>query len=118
MSIAEIIKTECKSRKIPVSRLERDLGFCNGYVRGLKDKIPLDRAKEISEYLHIPLSTLMEDETISINDGHYIDPEVIALSHEMATRPELAVLISSAKTLDKEDLDFINQTIEHMKKKY
>ena len=37
MSIAETIKLECKKQKIAVSKMEKDLGFCNGYVnKGIK----------------------------------------------------------------------------------
>ena len=117
MSISDVIKTECKNQKIAVSKLERDLGFCNGYVRGLKDKIPLYRAKVISEYLHIPLSSLMEQEFNEGEGEYYMDPEVAALAEEMAKRPELKVLLSASRDISKEDLEFVNQLVQKMAQK-
>lgn len=36
MNTIERVKAICESRKIPISRLERDCGFGNGYFRQLK----------------------------------------------------------------------------------
>lgn len=114
MTTIDRIKSICTAKGIAIAKLERDLGFSNGVI-SKSDTIKDTRLLEIAEYLDVPASLLLGEQP---EHGHYIDPEVIALSHEMATRPELAVLLSGAKTLNKDDLDFINQTIEHMKKKY
>ena len=54
MTYANKIKALCKQKNIPVSRLEKDLGFSNGYVITLKDKMPTDRAVMIAEYFGLP----------------------------------------------------------------
>ncbi len=36
MTSVERVKAICKGRKIPISRLEKDLGFGNGYIGQLK----------------------------------------------------------------------------------
>lgn len=36
MTSVERVKTICKERKIPLSRLERECGFANGYISQLK----------------------------------------------------------------------------------
>lgn len=36
MTSVERIRNLCKERKIPISRLERDLGFANGYIGQLR----------------------------------------------------------------------------------
>ena len=60
MNSVDIIKKVCKERKIPLSRLERDLGYGNGYVGQLrKGTIPSDRAIEIANYLNIDLQYLL-----------------------------------------------------------
>lgn len=42
MNCVERVKQICKERKIPISKLEKDLGFSNGYVGQLKkDPSPL-----------------------------------------------------------------------------
>ena len=56
-------------RKIPISKLERDCGFSNGYIRKLKEgKFPSDRLLLISQYLDLPISYLIGEEGNSPND--------------------------------------------------
>lgn len=112
MSIADVIKAECKNQKIPVSRMEKDLGFCNGYVRGLKDKIPLDRAKEISEYLGIPLSNLMDD--VQTGESYFLDPEALKYAEELRTNRELKALFDVARDMPKEKLEAIYNLLKNM----
>lgn len=60
MNSVDIIKKICKERKIPISRLERDLGYGNGYIGQLrKGTVPSDRAVEIAKYLEIDLQYLL-----------------------------------------------------------
>lgn len=52
MNSVERVKFICKQRKIPISKLEKDLGFSNGYIGQLRKGIfPADRLAQISEYL-------------------------------------------------------------------
>jgi len=52
MNSVERVKIICKQRKIPISKLEKDLGFSNGYIGQLRKGIfPADRLAQISEYL-------------------------------------------------------------------
>lgn len=63
MNSVDKVKAICKSRKIPISRLERDLGFANAYISQLtKGKIPTDRLLAISKYLDIPFEELLGDD--------------------------------------------------------
>lgn len=60
MNSVDLIKKICKERKIPISRLERDLGYGNGYISQLrKGTVPSDRAVEIANYLNIDLQHLL-----------------------------------------------------------
>lgn len=62
MDSVEKVKSICKQRKIPISRLERDLGFSNGYIGQLRKGVfPSDRLIEIANYLDVPLSSLLGD---------------------------------------------------------
>ena len=63
MNTVDKVKSLCKTRKIPISRLERDLGFSNGYIGQLKKgTFPNDRLVAISDYLKIPNDELLGDE--------------------------------------------------------
>ena len=60
MNSVELIKKICKERKIPISRLERELGYGNGYIGQLrKGTLPTDRAIEIASYLDIEVAFLL-----------------------------------------------------------
>lgn len=60
MNSVELIKKICKERNIPISRLERELGYGNGYISQLrKGTLPSDRAVEIAGYLSIDLQYLL-----------------------------------------------------------
>ena len=74
MNSVELVKSICKERKIPISKLERDLGYANGYIGQLrKGTFPSNRLVEIAQYLSIPTSYLMtggnENEKAPTEDG-------------------------------------------------
>lgn len=60
MNAVERVKKICKERKIPISHIERDLGFANGYIGQLKKgSFPSDRLLKIAEYLQVDPEYLM-----------------------------------------------------------
>lgn len=60
MNCVEKIKVICKERKIPISKLEKDLGFSNGYIGQLrKGTMPADRLMLVADYLGVTASFLM-----------------------------------------------------------
>ena len=63
MNTVERIKSICKERKIPISRLESELNFGNAYISGLKKgTVPADRLKLIAEYLGLSINYLITGE--------------------------------------------------------
>lgn len=63
MTSVEKVKEICKKRKIPISKLEKDLGFANGYVGQLKKgTFPGDRLAAISKYLLVSTEYLLGEE--------------------------------------------------------
>ena len=62
MNSVDLVKKICKERRIPISRLERECGFSNGYIKGLtKGKFPSTRLQTIADYLEVPISFLIGD---------------------------------------------------------
>lgn len=60
MNAVERVKTICKERKIPISKLESDCGFANGYIGQLRKGVfPDDRILKIAEYLNVSADYLM-----------------------------------------------------------
>lgn len=63
MNSVERTKQICKERKIPISKLERDLGYSNGYISQLRKGVfPADRLAEIANYLSVSTTYLMTGE--------------------------------------------------------
>ena len=54
------VREICKQKKIPVSKLEKDCGFSNGYLNPKKaTKIPYERALVIAEYLNVNVEKIL-----------------------------------------------------------
>lgn len=63
MNSVERVRTICKERKIPISKLESDLGFSNGYVGQLRKGVfPADRLAKIANYLEVSTDYLLTGE--------------------------------------------------------
>lgn len=60
MNSVERVRQICKERKIPISKLESDLGFSNGYIGQLRKGVfPADRLSKIANYLEVTIDYLM-----------------------------------------------------------
>lgn len=69
MTTVERVKAICKERKIPISRLERDLRFANGYIGQLKKgTFPDDRLSAIADYLNVQVSYLTGESEYKTQD--------------------------------------------------
>lgn len=75
MTSVERVKQLCKERKIPVARLERELGFSNGYIAQLRrGTFPAERLAAIAEYFGCDVEYLMygkekEKPTVKVDSG-------------------------------------------------
>lgn len=59
----EYVREVCQQRKIPVSVLEKECGFSNGYLKPRKlQKIPYERALKIANYLNLSVDFLLTGE--------------------------------------------------------
>ena len=93
MNSVERVKTICKDRKIPISKLERDLGYSNGYIGQLrKGTFPNDRLKEIAEYLEVSIDYLMTGKEKEGGETYYINEETRAIAQEIFEKKELRML--------------------------
>lgn len=76
MNSVDRVKKICKERKIPISKLERELGFSNGYISQLKKGVfPSDRLILIANYLQVSTEFLMngvDDDGLTDKDNRDI----------------------------------------------
>lgn len=63
MNCVDRVKEICKQRKIAISKLEKDLGFSNGYVGQLRKGVfPADRLARIANYFGVSIDYLLTGE--------------------------------------------------------
>lgn len=118
MDSVELVKKICKERKIPISRLEKDCGFSNGYIRKLQEgKFPSDRLFIIAEYLNLPISYLMTGEEQESESGYYLDKETADMAQQIFENKNLRVLFDAAKDASPEDLKTTHDMLMALKKK-
>lgn len=121
MNSVELIKKICKERKIPISKLERDLGYGNGYINQLKKgTIPSDRAIEISNYLQIDLQYLLsggesssDSSQLTTRDERDIKKDLDSLREKLENK-EYGPAAYDGQDIPEEDVDLFLGQVELM----
>lgn len=118
MNSVERVRSICKERKIPISKLEKDLGFANGYIAQLRKGVfPADRLSAIAEYLSVSSDYLIYGEenkkTPLVNE----DQELTEYLEVLKTRPEMRMLFQLSKDATKEDVEAAVRIIEALRNK-
>lgn len=116
MNSVERVKKICKERKIPISRLEKDLGFSNGYISQLrKGTFPSDRLIMIADYLGLSINDLTDDAspdwqpTITDKDEKDIKKAIDAIKNQLATGTGL---MYDGEPMDEESMEAVLAAIE------
>ena len=113
MTPRERIKMLCRERGISLSLLEKEMGYGNGSLakaNSLKD----DRIVEIADFFGISADFLLG----RVDDGssYYMDPEAAAMAQELKTRPEMKVLFDATRNVSPDDIQFVIDMLDRMKK--
>lgn len=116
MTTVERIVEVCKERGIPISRLERECGFANGYVKQLKKgTMPNDRLARVADYLNISVEYLTTGEESSEN--YYVNPETRKLAQEIYQDPEMHMLFDAVRGSSAEEIKDFRDMILLMKRR-
>ena len=99
MNTVELIKSMCKERKIPISKLEKDLGFSNGYIGQLrKGVVPNDRLKKIADYFNVSLEFLTTGKEPALSVANTdIDTDLILVDKKIKEYALKMAKLSDAK---------------------
>lgn len=95
MNSVERVRKLCKERKIPVYRLEKELGYANGYINQLRKGVfPADRLLEIANYFSVSVDFLMTGETekapaLTDKDKRDVAREVDKIMEDLAESGDL-----------------------------
>lgn len=88
MTLKERIVKHCKLNNIPVSRLEKELGFAGGYISKLDKSMPnSSKLQKIADYFNVSLDYLMTGEDSS---SHKFSAETATLVGKIRNDTELS----------------------------
>lgn len=76
----------------------------------------IDKIEMMANYFGIEKSDLIEDKS-DINEPYYIDPEVSEYAQAVKDNPNLRILFDASKDMSKDDIDFVVNMIEGLKKR-
>ena len=118
----EYVRDICKSRKIPVSTLEKACGFSNGYLNPKKlSKIPYDRPLLIADYLDVDVQNILCGATppqLSARDERDIAKDLDNIMSKIQSGED-GPLRYNGEEIDKESLqlleDAISMSLRHLK---
>ena len=101
MNAVEMVKEICIERNIPISRLERECGFSNGYISKLKrGYFPIDKAEKIANYLNIDVNILVGVQIPVQHDEYYQDALSALIAQEMFCDKQIRGLHHIKKNID------------------
>ena len=120
MTAVDRIKEICKERNIPISRLERECGFANAYIRGLKEgKMPADRLYKVADFLNVSPEYLLtgKDSPKESQSGktYYFSDETAETAQEILEDRNLRMLFDAAKGSKPEDLQMVADMLRRFK---
>lgn len=116
MNSVDMVKEICKERNIPISKLERECGFSNGYIRSIKKGMfPADRMKKIADYLGVNVSDLMEDTDVPKNgqrDEYYWNEDARDLAQFLMENPAYKELFDASRKVKASDITIVKQLLD------
>ncbi len=111
MNSVERVKSLCKERKIPISKLEKDLGYSNGYVGQLRKGVfPADRLASIANYLNVSTEYLLngtefEESALTKKDEKCIEKILDATREQLLSQEGL--MFEGGQPATQEQIDSI-----------
>lgn len=112
MNSVERVKAICKERKIPISRLERDLNFANGYIGQLRKGVfPDDRLAAIAEYLGVSVAFLLngsEEKDLQKQTG------VVSFPNLEIDNPDIMMIARAGRKMTSEQAETLRKMAEVM----
>ena len=110
MDLKERIKTMCKEAGIPVSRLERECGFANGYISKLDKSTPNTKnIQKIADFLGVDIDLLMNGKRA---DGYYYDKQTAEIAQRIYQDKYMGLVFDTLSTSSPEQIkDFYDMLL-------
>lgn len=120
MTPVEKVKQLCKERGVSHHKLEKDLGFANGYISQLRrGTLPLERARKIAHYFGVPVQTITGEEGFELVEGipsYFYDAEACKFAEFLHENPDYKVLMDSVRKIPVSDVKYIKDLIDRINK--
>lgn len=114
MNSVEKVLNLCKERKIAISKLEKECGFANGYIRQLKKgTFTMERLLKIAGFFGLPIEYFYDDREYLPST----DPELDQLLEQLKNRPECRMLFKLAADATADDVRQAVRIIEAIRRK-
>lgn len=125
MTITDI-KEIIKNRRLALGLTLKDVATAVGVSEGTVSRweagnitnMKRNRIASLAKVLQIPPSVIMGWELEPPEQqAYYINPETAALAQELHDNPDLRVLMDASRDLSPEDVKFVADLVQRMKKK-
>ena len=73
--------------------------------------------QRIADHFGLKKSNIIEDDGLLGIPSYYTNPETAALAQEIHDNPELRILMDASRDLSPEDVKFVAEMVQRMKKK-
>lgn len=105
---ADRIREACDARGVSVARLERECGFANGYIRGMRDgTMSAERLMKISQYLRVSFDWLLTGEEPKPQEPYYVDEETSEIIKDLNAMPDKKRLFKATRNLTTEQVKIL-----------
>lgn len=114
MNPYETIMALCKERNVPITVLEKELGFSRGSIIKLKEgrKPSGERLQKIADRFNVTVEYLM---TGKEPETYYLNEETAMIAQEVFDNANLRVLFDAARDARPEDIKMVAEMLKRLK---
>ena len=114
-NLSNLLARNQKTQADLVADLRLNKSTISTWVNGTK--MPrMNKIEQLANYFGVEKSDLIEDKS-DTNEQYYNDSSVSEYAQAIKDNPDLRILFDASKDMSKDDIDFVINTIEMLKKR-
>lgn len=114
-NLSNLLARNKKTQADLVADLRLNKSTVSTWVNGTK--MPrMNKIEQLANYFGVEKSDLIEDKS-DTDEQYYNDPSVSECAQAIKDNPDLRILFDASKDMSKDDIDFVINTIEMLKKR-
>ena len=114
-NLSNLLARNQKTQADLVADLRLNKSTVSTWVNGTK--MPrMNKIEQLANYFGVEKSDLIEDKS-DTNEQYYNDSSVSEYAQAIKDNPDLRILFDASKDMSKDDIDFVLNTIEMLKKR-